>query len=170
MTEVKTPKPKAPRTPRAPRVPRAPQAAEVKTGAPEAESSAPASFISAIGRRKQASARVRLIPQGTGAITVNAKPYQAYFPTLETQYIVAGALKAVNRADAFDVSVRVQGGGVRGQAEAVRLGIARALVKFNAELKPSLRKAGFLTRDARVRERKKYGLKSARRAPQWAKR
>jgi small subunit ribosomal protein S9 len=122
-----------------------------------------------VGRRKTASARVRLSP-GTGKITVNGKALEVYFPYFEWQTIVKAPLTAVNKEKTFDVSAKIVGGGQKGQATAVQLGIARALVVWNDELKKSLKTQGYLTRDARVKERKKPGLKRARRAPQWSKR
>lgn len=127
-------------------------------------------YYYAVGRRKEATARIKLYPQGSGLIKVNEKDYHIYFPHFALQSITREPLKETSLEKKFDVSVRVLGGGLKGQAEAVRLGIARALVKFNDSLKPVLRAHGFLTRDARVKERKKYGLKKARRAPQWQKR
>lgn len=126
--------------------------------------------LCALGRRKEASARVRLTKNGTGVMTVNGKPYAEYFPTFVLQMVCRQALEAVGQADKLDVEVRVVGGGIRGQADAVRLGIARALCALNPTFQRALRKIGYLTRDARVKERKKPGLKRARRAPQWAKR
>lgn len=125
--------------------------------------------IRTVGRRKEASAQVS-IKSGKGEIQINGKPYQQFFPYFEYQQQVAEPLKVAGRVDNSFVMVVVRGGGIRGQAEAVRLGIARALVKENPDLRPSLRAAGLLTRDPRVKERKKYGLKRARRAPQWQKR
>jgi len=121
------------------------------------------------GRRKNAVARVFLRP-GEGRIVVNEKPMKAYFgrPTLEI--LVREPLEATGTADRFDVWAKVAGGGVSGQAAAVRLGIARALVMADPSLRPVLRKGGFLTRDPRMKERRKYGLKKARRAPQYSKR
>lgn len=121
------------------------------------------------GRRKNAIARVFLRP-GEGRITVNEKPMNVYFgrPTLEI--LVREPLEAAGAADRFDVQAKVAGGGVSGQAAAVRLGIARALVMADPNLRPVLRKGGFLTRDPRMKERRKYGLKKARRAPQYSKR
>ena len=127
-------------------------------------------FIRAVGRRKTAAARVRLIPSGAGLITVNGRPFESYFPLLVLQEIVRAALKAVGESGNFDVSVKVAGGGLHGQAEAVRHGIARALVKWNADGRKTLKAEGFLRRDPRAKERKKPGLKRARRAPQWSKR
>ena len=122
------------------------------------------------GRRKSSIARVRLIPGGTGVITVNGRTLDNYFGMETLKYIVRQPIEAVGVAGKFDVDVKVQGGGFTGQAGAIRHGIARALVKADADLKPAIKKAGFLTRDPRMKERKKYGLKAARRAPQFSKR
>jgi small subunit ribosomal protein S9 len=123
----------------------------------------------ATGRRKEAIARVRLIP-GTGVWTINGRTLEDYFPNKVHQQIVHEPLVALDVVDAYDVLVRVQGGGVSGQAGAVRLGIARSLLQTDDEARPPLKKAGYLTRDARAKERKKYGLKKARKAPQYSKR
>ena len=123
----------------------------------------------ALGRRKSASARVR-IDRGTGKVTVNGKPLNEYFKHFIDQENVISALKAVGKEKDLDVSVKVQGGGMKGQVVAVRHGIARALVAWNEDFKTALKTIGFLTRDPRVKERKKPGLKKARRAPQWSKR
>ena len=128
------------------------------------------SYFEAIGRRKTAVARVRLFTRGEKVFLVNNKPFDLYFPTIECQQIVSASLIKMKCLGRFRVLVRVKGGGFRGQAEAVRHGIARALVLFNLEFKKRLRRVGYLTRDARIRERKKFGLKRARRAPQWSKR
>lgn len=127
-------------------------------------------YMRAIGRRKRSIASVRLFQNGKGEIIVNKKEYKDYFPVLAHQKSVEAPLEATGNRKAFDFSIKVYGGGVRGQAEAVMLGIARALVLFDAELKTSLKKPGYLTRDPRKKERKKPGLKGARRAPQWSKR
>ena len=127
-------------------------------------------YFEAIGRRKTAVARVRLFTRGEKVFLVNNKPFDLYFPTIECQQTVSASLRKMKCLGRFRVLVRVKGGGLNGQAEAVRHGIARALVLFNAEFKKRLRKVGYLTRDARKRERKKFGLKRARRAPQWSKR
>ncbi len=127
-------------------------------------------YLYAIGRRKEAIATVRLYKNGKGKITVNGKLYSECFPTEEMEQIVSGPLKSVGQADKVDIEAKSFGGGLRGQAEAVRLGISRALVQLNVNFKKNLRKAGYLTRDPRVKERKKPGLKRARRAPQWQKR
>ena len=121
------------------------------------------------GRRKNSVARVRLYP-GTGAITVNGRSIDEYFGLETLKVIVRQPLTATDTADKFDVLVNVKGGGYTGQAGAIRHGIARALLEADADFRPVLKKAGFLTRDPRMKERKKYGLKAARRAPQFSKR
>jgi small subunit ribosomal protein S9 len=123
----------------------------------------------AVGRRKTASARTQ-IKMGHGKIVINGKELVEYFPYFEWQETVMAPLKAVGKEKAYDISVKVNGGGKKGQSVAVQHGIARALVDWNAELRKTLKTLGFLTRDARVKERKKFGLKKARRAPQWSKR
>jgi len=127
-------------------------------------------YYQAIGRRKTSVARIRLFIQGDKTIMINGKPYKEYFPDLNLQQIVDVALDKMKALDKFMVSAKVRGGGIHSQAEAVRHGISRALVKFNPDFRKRLRRAGYLTRDPRMRERKKFGLKSARRAPQWSKR
>jgi small subunit ribosomal protein S9 len=145
-------------------------AAEVtETPAPRVPKTVIGGPVGATGRRKEAIARVRLIP-GTGQWKVNGRTLEDYFPNKVHQQIVNEPLKTLDVADRYDILVRVQGGGVSGQAGAVRLGIARALIETDAEARPPLKKAGFLTRDARVKERKKYGLKKARKTPQYSKR
>jgi small subunit ribosomal protein S9 len=121
------------------------------------------------GRRKTAIARIFLRP-GKGDITVNGRTLEAYFPTEALRVPVRQALLLAEMADKFDVLILAHGGGVAGQADAIRLGIARALVEFNGELRPKLKKAGFLTRDPRKHERKKYGQKGARKRFQFSKR
>ena len=121
------------------------------------------------GRRKSSVARVRVY-NGTGKVTVNDRDIDDYFGLETLKLIVRQPLTLTGTADKFDVVCRVTGGGVTGQAGAIRHGIARALLQYNAELRPELKKAGFLTRDPRMKERKKYGLKKARRAPQFSKR
>lgn len=126
-------------------------------------------YIEAIGRRKTAIARVRLF-EGSGKMTVNDKDAKQYFSLSRLVADATAPLTDLKIAGEWDVSVKVSGGGIHAQAGAVRLGVARALVKKNAEWKKRLRILGFLTRDSRMVERKKYGLKKARRSPQWAKR
>ena len=121
------------------------------------------------GRRKEAVARVRLRP-GTGAITVNRKAIEAYFTTATGRMVVTEPLRLTNVEETYDIDVTVDGGGISGQAGAVRLGIARALIELDPEMRPPLKKAGLLTRDSRKKESKKYGLKKARKAPQYSKR
>ena len=122
------------------------------------------------GRRKKAIARVRLIPEGTGEIIINKKTLDEYFPQGTLKYIVRQPLELTGKSAEFNIVVNVAGGGFTGQAGAIRLGIARALLVADAELRPELKKAGFLTRDSRSKERKKYGLKKARKASQFSKR
>ena len=126
-------------------------------------------FFYGTGRRKSSVARVRLY-NGTGTITINHRDIDNYFGLETLKLIVRQPLELTNSIGKFDVVVRVQGGGVSGQAGAIRHGISRALLQFDEELRGSLKKAGFLTRDPRMKERKKYGLKAARRAPQFSKR
>ena len=125
------------------------------------------------GKRKSAIARV-FLRQGKGEITlfVNKKirPFEDYFNLVSHKLTIKQPLMLTETSDKFDIFLRIEGGGVRAQSEAVRLGIARALLEFNRELKPSLKAAGFLTRDSRIKERKKYGLLGARKAPQYHKR
>ena len=127
-------------------------------------------YFEAVGKRKTAVARVRLFTQGEKQFLVNEKPYDKYFPTFDLQKIANAPLRKMKCLERFQISVKVKGGGIHAQAEAVRHGIARALVEFNPEFRKRLRRAGYLTRDPRQRERKKFGLKRARRAPQWQKR
>jgi small subunit ribosomal protein S9 len=122
-----------------------------------------------LGRRKEAIARVRIVP-GTGQWTINGRALDAYFPNKVHQQIVSEPFVTLGAEGKFDVIARIDGGGVTGQAGALRLGLARALTLVDPESRPPLKKAGFLTRDARVKERKKYGLKKARKAPQYSKR
>ena len=122
------------------------------------------------GRRKKAIARVRLIPAGDGTIVINNKSLDQYFGLDTLKYIVKQPLELVEATAKYDVFVNVCGGGFTGQAGAIRHGIARALLEAEPETRGALKKAGFLTRDSRMKERKKYGLKKARRAPQFSKR
>ncbi len=122
-----------------------------------------------VGRRKEAVVRVRLVP-GTGKFTLNGKTLEAYFPNKVHQQLIREPLVTTEKPETFDVIGNLHGGGITGQAGALRLAIARALIAIDAEDRPVLKKAGFLTRDPRVKERKKYGLKKARKAPQYSKR
>ncbi len=127
-------------------------------------------YYEAVGRRKAATARVRLFPAGDGTIIVNDRSLEEYFVRSVDIAHLKEPLKATAMENRFNISVKVKGGGMSGQAGAIRLGIARALLKADPDLRPILRKGGFLTRDARVKERKKPGLKRARKAPQYTKR
>ena len=123
----------------------------------------------ATGRRKEAVARVRLV-EGTGSYQLNGRSLDQFFPTRAHRMIVSSALRLAGKDKDLDVLARIEGGGVSGQAGALRLGIARALIELDPELRPLLKKEGFLTRDPREKERRKYGLKKARKAPQYSKR
>lgn len=126
-------------------------------------------YYEAVGRRKTATARVRLFTR-SGGVTVNTKDYKLYFPHADLQRIVDGPLRKMKIAERFMVSAITNGGGIHAQAEAVRHGIARALVAFNADFQKRLKRSGYLKRDPRQKERRKYGLKKARKAPRWSKR
>jgi small subunit ribosomal protein S9 len=121
------------------------------------------------GRRKRAVARIRLRP-GQGAITINSRPIDEYFPSATHRMIITEPLRLTSTAENYDVDATIDGGGIAGQAGALRLGIARALVELDDETRAGLKKAGLLSRDAREKESKKYGLKKARKAPQYSKR
>ena len=125
--------------------------------------------IQTVGRRKEAIVRVRLLP-GTGQFKLNGRTIEDYFPNKVHQQLIREPFVILEKADQYDVIGLLHGGGVSGQAGALRLGIARALIEIDADDRPALKKAGFLTRDPRVTERKKYGLKKARKAPQYSKR
>lgn len=127
-------------------------------------------YYEAIGRRKRAVARVRLFTKGEKAFLINSIPYIKYFPTEELRSTADSALRRMKVIDKFRTVAHVQGGGIAGQAEAVRHGTSRALIKFNADFRKRLKRSGFLRRDPREKERRKFGLKKARRAPQWSKR
>jgi small subunit ribosomal protein S9 len=129
----------------------------------------PKPLVQATGRRKAAIARVRLQP-GTGTVTVNKRPIDEYFPSATHRMIITEPFRVVDKSDVYDVETTMDGGGVSGQAGALRLGIARALAALEPDLRVTLKRAGFLTRDAREKESKKYGLKKARKAPQYSKR
>jgi small subunit ribosomal protein S9 len=121
------------------------------------------------GRRKQAVARARLAP-GTGKLTINGRPFEVYFPTDAQRMVVAEPLRVAEAHESYDVVASIHGGGVTGQAGALRMAIARSLAEIDPEIRPALKKAGLLTRDPRKKESKKYGLKKARKAPQFTKR
>jgi small subunit ribosomal protein S9 len=129
----------------------------------------PKPLIQTTGRRKEAVARVRLRP-GTGKISVNGRDFDAYFPILTHRVVATEPMRLTQTSDVYDVDATVDGGGVSGQAGALRLGISRALVALDGDQRSVLKKAGLLTRDAREKERRKYGLKKARKAPQYSKR
>ena len=123
----------------------------------------------AVGRRKKSIARVRLVP-GEGKIVINNRDLETYFGLETLKFIVRQPVELLGLTEKFDIEVKVSGGGFTGQAGAIRFGLARALVQADSEYRAALKKAGFLTRDSRMKERKKYGLKAARRAPQFSKR
>jgi small subunit ribosomal protein S9 len=125
--------------------------------------------IQTVGRRKEAVVRVRLLP-GTGQFTLNGRTIEEYFPNKVHQQLIREPFVILEKAEQYDVVGLLHGGGISGQAGALRLGIARALIEIEPDDRPALKKAGFLTRDPRVTERKKYGLKKARKAPQYSKR
>lgn len=127
-------------------------------------------YYEGVGRRKEASARVRLYPGGTGSISINDKPGQEFLPREGDLATAIAPLKLIAAENAYNVTVHVNGGGITGQSWAIRLGVARALLKVDPELRSQLRRAGYLTRDARVKERKKPGLRRARKAPTYTKR
>jgi small subunit ribosomal protein S9 len=129
----------------------------------------PKPLIQSTGRRKAAVARVRL-RDGGGAITVNKRPIDDYFPSATHRMIITEPLRVVEKDDVYDIDTTMTGGGVSGQAGALRLAISRALIELDPDLRAALKKAGFLTRDSREKESKKYGLKKARKAPQYSKR
>jgi len=125
--------------------------------------------VQTVGRRKEAIVRVRLVP-GTGQFTLNGRTLEEYFPNKVHQQLIREPLVTLEKSEQYDVIGLLKGGGITGQAGALRLAIARALIETDSEDRPALKKAGFLTRDPRVKERKKYGLKKARKAPQYSKR
>ncbi|HLU10809.1 MAG TPA: 30S ribosomal protein S9 [Oceanobacillus sp.] len=127
-------------------------------------------YYEGIGRRKEASARVRLFPGGTGKFTINDREASAYMTREGDMEIIMQPLTVIGQERSYDISVHVNGGGVSGQRDAIRLGIARALLKLDPDTRPTLRQNGLLTRDARIKERKKPGLKRARKAPTYTKR
>jgi len=152
-----------------------PESFTTETPAPEAASDKPVrrpvsdAKAQTVGRRKEAVVRVRLVP-GSGKFTLNGKSLEQYFPNKVHQQLIREPLVTTEKTDLYDIFANLRGGGTSGQAGALRLGIARALIELDIDDRPALKKAGFLTRDARVKERKKYGLKKARKAPQYSKR
>lgn len=149
--------------------------AKAKAKKPQKRAKKPRQYYEAVGRRKRAIARVRLFTcrpfEGEKAkISINSKDYTDFFPTLELQQSAASPLQKMKSVNRFEATVKVKGGGIKGQAEAIRHGLARTLVKFNADFSKKLKRVGYLRRDPRKIERKKPGLKKARRAPQWKKR
>ncbi|MBU6232109.1 MAG: 30S ribosomal protein S9 [Patescibacteria group bacterium] len=127
-------------------------------------------YYEAVGRRKTAIARVRIFPGAKNSYEVNGKPLEAYFPVKEMQEVATEAINQAKAADKFLVTAKIVGGGISAQSEALRHGLARALTVYNAELRSGLKKLGFLKRDPRAKERRKFGLKKARKSPQWSKR
>lgn len=127
-------------------------------------------YFEAVGRRKTAIARVRIHEGKSGTFHINGRTLASYFPTVELRSIVEGAFTTAKAPIGFEVNAKILGGGVHAQAEALRHGISRALLDFDIELRKKLKKAGFLKRDPRAKERRKFGLKKARKAPQWSKR
>ncbi|GFG68319.1 30S ribosomal protein S9 [Mycolicibacter senuensis] len=156
-----------------PEVTETPETAETVEVAAEAtpayEPHDPGRPIQTVGRRKEAVVRVRLVP-GTGKFNLDGRTLEAYFPNKVHQQLIKAPLVTVDRLESFDVYAHLDGGGPSGQAGALRLALARALILVQPEDRPALKKAGFLTRDPRATERKKYGLKKARKAPQYSKR
>jgi small subunit ribosomal protein S9 len=127
-------------------------------------------YIGAVGRRKTSTARVRITPASKTSITINDREFENYFPTAELRNTVKSAFDAVELTQKFEVTARINGGGVSSQADALRHGIARALLGYDINLRGKLKIKGYLKRDPRAKERRKFGLKKARKAPQWSKR
>jgi len=140
---------------------------------PEAKTKKPVKaekYFEAKGRRKTSIARVRLFSSSQPSFLINDKKLEIYFPTKELQHLIEEPLRNLKTLGKFRVSAKIKGGGIHSQAEALRHGISRALLKFNADFRKPLKKSGFLKRDSRAKERRKFGLKKARKAPQWSKR
>ena len=179
VVETDAAEPEAPDAPEAPEATEAPEVVEVVEVEVEEVAEAPAAParepividrpIQTVGRRKEAVVRVRLMP-GTGKFELDGRSLEAYFPNKVHQQLIKAPLVTVDRLDTVDIFAHLDGGGPSGQAGALRLAIARALIIVQPEDRPALKKAGFLTRDPRAIERKKYGLKKARKAPQYSKR
>lgn len=169
MPRTKSPTPKKTTT-RAPRARKAPTKLVTAVVTPRPVKAVKRTYLYAVGRRKEAVARVRWHSGSTEPMKINERAMEEYFPTKDMQLLVNSPLVLTEQAGHGQVTAKVAGGGTQGQAEAVRLGIARVLVKLDADLRIPLKRAGYLHRDPRVKERKKYGLKRARRAPQWQKR
>ncbi len=144
--------------------------AKAVAGKPAVAKAVAGRYIEAVGRRKTSTARVRITEATKESVVVNDKDVKTYFPTAELQKIVAEAVEKSKVAGKFAVSVLVKGGGIHSQAEAVRHGLSRTIIKFDEETRKRLKKLGFLKRDPRMKERRKFGLKKARKAPQWSKR
>ena len=168
------PKVKAARAPRAKKAPatKEPKEKEAKaaTATEEEKAAAKGEDIFGLGRRKTSIARVRMYKTGTGKMTVNGRDLDEYFPVQELQNMIRLVLTTVGLEGAIDLAAECEGGGIHGQAESVRLGLSRALIILNPTYRKTLKKMGCLMRDPRAKERKKFGLKKARRAPQWSKR
>ena len=130
----------------------------------------PNKYFEAVGRRKTATARVRLFPGAKAGYEVNGKSLEAYFPVKEMQMTAMEAIDNAKPAEKFHITAKIAGGGISAQSEALRLGIARALLVYDVQLRGTLKKAGYLKRDARAKERRKFGFKKARKSPQWSKR
>lgn len=145
---------------------------EISTKKPSSCTTAKSSgkYVETVGRRKTATARVRITEGSKESLVVNGKDFTVYFPTTELQTIVKNPLVKSKVSVKFAITVIVRGGGIHSQAEAIRQGVSRALVAYDAELRTRLKKLGFLKRDPRTKERRKFGLKKARKAPQWSKR
>lgn len=141
-----------------------------KTKKASTKSKTTTKYYEAVGRRKTSVARVRLMEDNSGKITINGKDYMEYLSTEELATVANAPLRKIKMLEKFGVTAVVKGGGITGQAEAIRHGLARTLVEYDPELRLRLKKSGYLKRDPREKERKKYGLKKARRAPQWSKR
>ncbi len=127
-------------------------------------------YIQTVGRRKTSVARVRITPSAKASISINEKELEVYFPTEDLQAVAMGSMNLQKLPEKFKITVLINGGGIHSQAEALRHGIARAIIAYDAQLRIPLKRAGFLKRDPRAKERRKFGLKKARKAPAWSKR